>query len=222
MALNPLVLQPVSAAANALAVKLTSIQISRSSRSAERLVRCHVDELEGLGQRIPPLSREIRTLGGICGSEAAMAAGEVGALADGCVLLLQHAGRIWIGVGVHHPMEVAQPPVNCAEPRGANRVGSSWWAYEDVADHWNLLKLRLCSGSQGAGWDRAEVSILEEGNRPEQMLRDCHPSGSLSEAALLFFSMAVTPLRVRSGSHVRCELLDDALGREIRLDYRHG
>jgi len=155
------------------------------------------------------------------GTLAGVGATEDHALVDACFLLLQHAGRMWIGVGAHHPVEAAESPtLNSPEPISENRLAASWWAYEDVADHWDELTLRTYRGEQRSGWEAIQVSTLNDGDRPEQLLKSCHPSGSLPEGTMLFCAIAAAPARLSSGLFVRCELQDEALGRQIRLDYR--
>ena len=220
---NSVVLKMIPGYGNTLSISLTSILLSRVSASAGRLMRDHLHELEGLGQRIPPLPREIHMLGSIRAHGSDVAMGEQGRpLADGCLLLLQHAGRTWIGVGVHHPAEAAVPPtLECPEPISENRVATSWWAYDDIAPHWDRLTLRVCQCRQGGAWEPMQVGPLSETYRPEHIRRDGNPGDAFPEGTILFCPIAPAPVRIAPDSQVRCELQDEILERYIRLDFRN-
>ncbi len=58
-------------------------------------------------------------------------------------VLLQHGGRLWVGAGSDHTdREVEKYGVTVSKQMCEKPIASTFWAYDDVAPHWDRLLLR--------------------------------------------------------------------------------
>ena len=58
-------------------------------------------------------------------------------------MLLQHAGRMWVGTGSDHTdREVEKYGVTVSKQMCEKPVASRFWAFDEVAPHWDRLMLR--------------------------------------------------------------------------------
>src|SRR5262249_58685578 len=58
-------------------------------------------------------------------------------------VLLQHAGKLWVGTGSDHTdREVEKYGVTVSKQMCEKPVAPTFWAYDDVAPHWDRLMLR--------------------------------------------------------------------------------
>ena len=107
-------------------------------------VEKHIAELEALGVRRPATTpifyrvsaarlntaTEIEAVGVHSGGEVEF-------------VLLQHGGRLWVGVGSDHTdREVETYGVTVSKQMCDKPLAPVFWAFDDVAPHWDRLKLR--------------------------------------------------------------------------------
>ena len=107
-------------------------------------VEKHIKELEALGVKRPATTpifyrvsaarlttdESIETVGNTSGGEAEF-------------VLLQHAGRLWVGAGSDHTdREVEKYGVTVSKQMCDKPVAPAFWAFDDVAPHWDHLMLR--------------------------------------------------------------------------------
>jgi hypothetical protein len=107
-------------------------------------VEKHIAELEALGVRRPATTpifyrvsaarlntaTEIEAVGVHSGGEVEF-------------VLLQHGGRLWVGVGSDHTdREVETYGVTASKQMCDKPVAPVFWAFDDVAPHWDRLMLR--------------------------------------------------------------------------------
>ena len=59
-------------------------------------------------------------------------------------VLLQHAGRLWVGTGSDHTdREVEKYGVTVSKQMCEKPIAPPFWAFDDVAPHWDRLMLAL-------------------------------------------------------------------------------
>lgn len=184
-------------------------------------VEQHIAELEALGVRRPasvPVfyrvsAARITTAGSI---------EVVGDHSSGEVefLLLQAHGHLWVGVGSDHTdrkvetYDVAVSKQMCEKP-----VAASFWAFADVAAHWERLILRSHL------WERGEPQLYQEGPtaamlEPQELIERFANGLALQEGTLMFCGTLAAHGGVRGGERFSFELNDPVLGRSIRHEYR--
>ena len=58
-------------------------------------------------------------------------------------MLLQHAGRLWVGTGSDHTdREVEKYGVTVSKQMCDKPIAPAFWPFDDVAPHWDRLMLR--------------------------------------------------------------------------------
>src|SRR5215475_2568333 len=73
-------------------------------------------------------------------------------------VLLQHGGRLWVGTGSDHTdREVETYGVTVSKQMCDKPLAPVFWAFDDVAPHWDQLMLRACVIDSG------ERKIYQEG-----------------------------------------------------------
>ena len=80
-------------------------------------------------------------------------------------VLLQHAGKLWVGTGSDHTdREVEKYGVTVSKQMCEKPIAPVFWAYDDVAPHWDRLVLR--------------AHVVEGGKRARPVLRATAAGGS--------------------------------------------
>jgi hypothetical protein len=150
----------------------------------------------------------------------------VGALSGGEVefVLLQHGGRMWVGAGSDHTdREVETYGVTVSKQMCDKPVAPVFWAFDDVAPHWDRLMLRAYVIENG------ERKIYQEGTvaamlAPLDLIRRCAlsvgaavPDGRapLPENTLMFCGTLAARGGVRPTERFEFEIEDPVLGRSI-------
>ena len=134
-------------------------------------------------------------------------------------VLLQHAGRLWVGAGSDHTdREVEKYGVTVSKQLCDKPVASVFWSYEEVAPHWDELILRahVIEGGKSALYQEGAVTAMMH----PQALLEKHSSTSLRDGTLLFGGTLAAHGGVRPTSEFSFELEDPVLGRKIAHRYR--
>jgi hypothetical protein len=174
----------------------------------------HIGELEALGvprpSSVPVFYRvsasRVTTASAIESTPAA--SGEVEAV------LLRDVGRLWVGVGSDHTdREVETYSVAVSKQLCDKPIASELWAYEQVAPHWDQLRLR--------SWIDGDV-LYQEGTlagllHVDELLRLAEPP--LDEGTLMFCGTFAAIGGVRPAASFRYELADPVLERTIEGGY---
>jgi hypothetical protein len=181
----------------------------------------HIAELERLGVKRPgsiptfyPVSSARLTTRKSIEALGADSSGEVE------FVLLQHDGRLWLSVGSDHTDRRVETYDVCVSKQMCDKpVASTWWALEDVADHWDQLMLRSYIGA-GTGktlyQDGAVSAMLE----PEALLaRFRDGGGRVQEGTLMFCGTLPAQGGIRPAALFSLELDDPVAGRTIRHEY---
>ncbi len=130
-------------------------------------------------------------------------------------LLVQHKGRLYIGVGSDHTdREVETYNVTVSKQMCEKPVASELWAYDDVRDHWDALMLKSRI---------ADEVIYQDG--PVTAMRDPleliarYAEGGLADGTLMFCGTLAAIGGIRPSESLTVELSDPVLGRSIRHAY---
>jgi Protein of unknown function (DUF2848) len=199
----------------------------RDAAAVER----HIRELEALGVKRPattPIFYRVSALRVTTGTEIEA----VGLHSGGEVefVLLQHDGRMWVGVGSDHTdREVETYGVTVSKQMCDKPLAPTFWAFDEVAPHWDRLVLRSHVIENG------ERKIYQEGSvaamlAPLDLIRRCplpslpgergrEKTGQLPENTLMFCGTLAAHGGVRPTERFEFEIEDPVLGRSITHAY---
>jgi hypothetical protein len=146
-------------------------------------------------------------------------------------VLLQHGGRLWVGTGSDHTDRAVEAyGVTVSKQMCDKPVAPVFWAFDDVAPHWDRLLLQrahvvengerrlyqegpliamlapldLIGGYRGAGTARSESGLA---------------ATTLPENTLMFCGTLATRGAVRPTKSFEFEIEDPVLGRKIEQAY---
>ena len=183
-------------------------------------VEKHIKELEALGVKRPATTPIFyRVAAARLTTDDTIEA--VGDSSGGEVefVLLQDAGRLWVGAGSDHTdREVEKYGVTVSKQLCDKPIASVFWSYEEVAPHWDELILRahVIEGGKSALYQEGAVTAMMH----PQALLEKHSSTSLRDGTLLFGGTLAAHGGVRPTSEFSFELEDPVLGRKIAHRYR--
>jgi hypothetical protein len=184
-------------------------------------VEKHIEELAALGVKRPPstpvfyrasaarltLDDEIEVLGEASSGEVEF-------------VLLQHAGRLWIGTGSDHTdRQVEAYSVSVSKQMCDKPIAADFWAYDDVAPHWDRLMLRAHI-TEKAGrilYQEGPVAAMLD---PRELIAQFTGNAGLAEGTLMFCGTLAAHGAVRGAEIFEYELDDPVLGRKIGHRYR--
>ncbi|CAN0370182.1 unnamed protein product, partial [Phaeothamnion confervicola] len=135
-------------------------------------------------------------------------------------LLLRHGGRTWVGLGSDHTdREVETFGVTVSKQMCDKPIAPVFWAFDEVAPHWDKLLLRAWAVEDGARklyQDGSVAAMLT----PADLLSRWSKDGALAENTLMFCGTLAAIGGVRPTGEFFCEIEDPVLGRKIELGYR--
>jgi hypothetical protein len=214
-----------SGAAMARAVGIDDAIVAGWTGRNAAAVEKHITELEALGVRRPaatPIFYRVAAARLTTATEIEV----VGAHSGGEVefVLLQHGGRIWVGAGSDHTdREVETYGVTVSKQMCDKPVAPVFWAFDDVAPHWDRLTLRAHVIENG------ERKIYQEGPvaamlKPLDLIGRCPFPGEeemrqLPENTLMFCGTLAARGGVRPTEQFEFEIEDPVLGRSIAHRY---
>jgi len=184
-------------------------------------VEKHIKELEALGVKRPastPIFYRVSAARLTTGTEIEV----VGTHSGGEVefVLLQHDGRTWVGTGSDHTdREVETYGVTVSKQMCDKPVAPVFWAFDEVAPHWDRLMLRAHVTENG------ERKIYQEGPvtamlAPLDLIgRYLKARGQLAENTLMFCGTLAARGGVRPTDRFEFEIEDPVLGRKIAHAY---
>jgi hypothetical protein len=135
-------------------------------------------------------------------------------------VLLQHAGRLWVGAGSDHTdREVEKYGVTVSKQICEKPIAPVLWSYEDVAPHWDRLILRshVTEGGKRALYQEGTVTAMMD---PQALIGRHVAHGRLPDGTLMFCGTLAAHGGVRPTSEFAFELDDPVLGRKIAHSYR--
>jgi hypothetical protein len=135
-------------------------------------------------------------------------------------VLLQHAGKLWVGTGSDHTdREVEKYGVTVSKQMCDKPIAPVFWAYDEVAPHWDRLLLRshVIEGGKRTLYQEGAVSAMIH---PQDLLRRYVADTRLPAGALMFCGTLAARGGVRPTNEFAFELEDPVLGRKITHAYR--
>jgi Protein of unknown function (DUF2848) len=184
-------------------------------------VEKHIAELEAIGVKRPastPIfyraSVARLTTGGEIEALGEASSGEVE------FVLLQHAGRLWLGTGSDHTdREVEKYGVSVSKQMCDKPIAPSFWAFDDVAPHWSRLVLRAHIAEDGRRklYQEGPLTAMLD---PLELIDKFAGKAGLAEGTLMFCGTLAAHGGVRPSGEFSFELDDPVLGRKIEHSYR--
>lgn len=180
----------------------------------------HIAELKALGVK-PPSRTPIFYAGSVSRVACVTSIEALGPQTSGEAefLLLQHEGTLWVGIGSDHTDRdletygVAASKQICDKP-----IGADFWRYEEVAAHWDQLKLRsyaTIAGKRELYQDGSVAQMLS----PQKLISLYDGAGNLPEGTLMFCGTLAALGGIRPADRFECELEDPVLKRRIACSY---
>jgi hypothetical protein len=133
-------------------------------------------------------------------------------------IILKSEGRLWIGVGSDHTdRQVETYNVTVSKQMCEKPIAGEFWAYEDLAAHWDKLMLRSYIQEQGKRVLYQEGSVAAM--LPPESLLALWNGGVLEEGTLMFCGTLAAKGGIRPAPQFGFELEDPVLGRKLNAGY---
>jgi len=184
-------------------------------------VEKHIRELEAIGVKRPastPIFYRV-SAARLTTDEMIEAVGETSG-GEVEFVLLQHAGKLWVGAGSDHTdREVEKFGVTVSKQMCDKPIASVFWPYEEVAPHWDRLILRshVIEGGARVPYQEGAVSAMLH---PQALLERYAGKSPLTDGTLVFGGTLAAHGGVRATAEFAFELEDPVLGRKIAHSYK--
>ena len=184
-------------------------------------VEKHIRELEALGVKRPattPIFYRVAAAR-LTTADTIEAVGESSG-GEVEFVLLQHAGKLWVGTGSDHTdRELEKYGVTVSKQMCEKPVAPMFWAYDDVAPHWDRLMLRahVVEGGKRALYQEGSVAAMMD---PRALIARHAGDGGLPEDTLMFCGTLAAHGGVRPTREFAFEIEDPVLGRRIAHAYQ--
>ncbi len=135
-------------------------------------------------------------------------------------VLLRHGNALWVGTGSDHTdREVEKYGVSVSKQMCDKPIAPEFWAYEDVAPHWDKLMLRAFISENGARklYQEGPVTAMLD---PAALIEQFSGNAGLAEGTLMFCGTLAAHGGVRPADNFEFELDDPVLKRKIEHRYR--
>ena len=202
------------------AVTVTQLVVAGWTGRDPAAVEKHIVELEALGVARPastPIFYRVAsarlTTNGVIEATGENSGGEAE------YLLLRYGGRLWVGVGSDHTdREVEKYGVTVSKQMCDKPMAPRFWAYDEVAPHWDRLILRssVTEGGQRSSYQEGTVAAM----LPPEDLVARYGKEKMSEGTLMFCGTLAAHGGVRATPSFDFEIEDPVLGRKISHAYR--
>jgi hypothetical protein len=133
-------------------------------------------------------------------------------------VLLQHQGRLWVGTGSDHTdREVEAYGVTVSKQMCEKPIASQFWAFDDVAAHWDKLMLRSHAtiGGKRVLYQEGSVAAMRH---PEDLISR-YAKGGLAEGTLMFCGTLAVHGGLRPAERFEFEIEDPVRARKIHHGY---
>jgi hypothetical protein len=184
-------------------------------------VEKHIRELEALGVKRPattPIFYRVSAARLTTGSEIEV----VGTGSGGEVefVLLQHDGRLWVGTGSDHTDRTVETyGVTVSKQMCDKPLAPVFWAFDEVAPHWDKLMLRAHVVENG------ERKLYQEGPATAMLApldligRYLKGASQLADGTVMYCGTLAARGGVRPTERFEYEIEDPVLGRRIAHAY---
>jgi hypothetical protein len=184
-------------------------------------VEKHIKELEALGVKRPattPIFYRV-SAARVTTDDLIEATGE-GSGGEVEFVLLQHAGKLWVGTGSDHTdREVEKYGITVSKQMCDKPIAPTLWSYEQVADHWDQLILRshVVEAGKSMLYQEGTVAALLH---PSDLLGRYAVDAHLAEGTILFGGTLPAHGGVRATNEFAFELEDPVRRRKITHSYK--
>ena len=184
-------------------------------------VEHHIQELAALGVK-PPATTPIfyrASAARITTDDAIEALGNASS-GEAEFVLLQHGGRLWVGTGSDHTdRDVEKYGVSVSKEMCDKPIGKDFWAYDEIAPHWDKLILRahISEGGERKLYQQGAVTAMLD---PLALIEQFAGEKALAEGTLMFCGTLAAHGGVRAADVFEFELEDPVLKRKISHNYR--
>jgi hypothetical protein len=201
-------------------VAITACVVAGWTGRDQAALEKHIRELEALGVKRPATTPIFyRVSATRLTTDTAIEA--VGTASSGEVeyVLLQHAGRLWVGVGSDHTdREVETYGVTVSKQMCDKPVAATFWPFDEVADHWDSLILRshiIENGSRTLYQEGALSGMLA----PTDLIARYTDGGRLQDGTLMFCGTFAAKGGIRPAPRFEYEIVDLTHNRTIQSGY---
>ena len=184
-------------------------------------VEKHIAELEAIGVKRPASTPIFyrASAARITTDESIEALGDASS-GEAEFVLLQHGGRLWVGSGSDHTdREVEKYGVSVSKQMCDKPIAKDFWAYDEIAPHWEKLILRahISEGGERKLYQQGPVTAMLD---PLALIEQFAGKKQLAEGTLMFCGTLAAHGGVRAADVFEFELEDPVLGRKISHRYR--
>lgn len=189
-----------------------------TGRNAESVEK-HIKELEVLGVKRPATTPIFYRVGAqrLTTDESIEVLGEKSS-GEVEFVLLNTGGRLWVGTGSDHTdREVEAYGVSVSKQMCEKPVAPVFWAFEDVAAHWDRLVLRsfAVEGGKRVLYQEGWVAAMRA---PDDLIQRFARSG-LADGTLMFCGTLAVHGGLRASPRFEFELEDPVRARKISHGY---
>jgi hypothetical protein len=183
-------------------------------------VEKHIRELEALGVKRPaatPIFYRVSAARLTTGSEIEVVGDKSGGEVE--FVLLRHGGRMWVGTGSDHTdREVETYGVTVSKQMCDKPIAPAFWAFDEVAPHWDQLILRAHVAENGARvlYQEGPVAAMLA---PTDLIARYTNGGGLADDTLMFCGTLAARGGVRPTVRFELELEDPVRRRTISHAY---
>lgn len=214
-----LLLQDASGDARRTEIAVTQAVIAGWTGRNPESVEKHIKELEVLGVKRPATTPIFYRVGAqlLTTDEFIEVLGEKSS-GEVEFVLLNAGGRLWVGTGSDHTdREVEAYGVSVSKQMCAKPIAPVFWAFEDVAGHWDRLTLRsfAVEGGTRALYQEGSVAAMRE---PKDLIQRFAKEG-LADGTLMFCGTLAVHGGLRPAPRFEFELVDPVRGRTISHGY---
>jgi Protein of unknown function (DUF2848) len=184
-------------------------------------VEKHIAELEAIGVKRPastPIFYRASAVR-VTTDDAIEALGNASS-GEAEFVLLQHGGRLWVGTGSDHTdREVEKYGVSVSKQMCDKPIAVDFWAYDEIAPHWDKLILRahIAEGGVRKLYQQGPVTAMLD---PLTLIEQFAGNKALAEGTLMFCGTLAAHGGVRATNAFAFELEDPVLGRKISHSYQ--
>ena len=181
----------------------------------------HIAELEAIGVKRPasvPIFYRASTAR-LTTDDGIEALGEASS-GEAEFVLLRHGQRLWVGAGSDHTdREVEKYGVSVSKQMCDKPVAPEFWAYEEIAPHWDKLVLRAYIAENGTRvlYQEGPVTAMLD---PLALIEQFGGKNGLQEGTLMFCGTLAARGGIRPSEIFAFELDDPVLARKIQHQYR--
>jgi hypothetical protein len=181
----------------------------------------HIAELEALGVKRPastPIFYRVAAARLTTAAEIQVCGGDSSGEVEFFIASVD--GRLWLGVGSDHTdRKVETIGVTISKQMCDKPVGAGIWPYDEVAGHWDQLKLRSYAVEGGKRSLYQEGPVTTMLDPMDLIARYPAGKGRLPEGALMFCGTLAAKGGIRPAQRFEIELEDPVLGRKITHAY---